>query len=344
MSSTNHQTVLITGINGFVGSHVAKCFLDHGWNVVGSVRSAQKGKDLLDRVEFAKAAEEKRISYTVIEDLTTSDFHQALEGVDALAHTASPFHLNGKAFSEYAIPAIAGTSNVLNAAKKCSKIKAVVVTSSCAAVLNFKPQEKRSEKTYTEEDWLPVNYEEAEAQDQPSVWYCASKKYAEKKAWEIKESGASWSLATICPPMVFGPIIHTSDLNGLNESSGRLYQLLSGQTGQVPPTTVPVFADVRDVAEAHVQAIIKQSTGRFLICSGAFDNQRIADLIHERFPEGSSRTPKGNPGEHCPPDQVFQIDCSKAINTFNLKLKTFDETFGDTVAQYLEIEKTSKTS
>lgn len=68
---------------------------------MGTVRSAQKGKDLLDRVEFAKAAEEKRISYTVIEDLTTSDFTQALEGVDALAHTASPFHLNGKAFSEY---------------------------------------------------------------------------------------------------------------------------------------------------------------------------------------------------------------------------------------------------
>ncbi|KAH9817237.1 hypothetical protein DFH28DRAFT_963559 [Melampsora americana] len=330
--------------NGFVGAHVAKAFLDHGWNVLGSVRSAQKGRDLLDRVEFSKAAEENRIRYTIIEDLTTSDFTQALEGVDALAHTASPFHLNGKSFSEYAIPAITGTSNVLNAAKKCSKIKAVVVTSSVAAVLNFNPQEKRSEKTYTEEDWLPVSYDEAEAQNNPSVWYCASKKYAEKKAWEIKESGASWSLATICPPMIFGPIVHTSDLDSLNESSGRLYQLLSGKVDHVPPTSAPVFADVRDVAEAHVQAIIKQSTGRFLICSGAFDNQRIADLIHESFPDASSRTPRGKPGEYCPPEQVYQIDSSKAINNFNLKLKTFEKTFGDTIAQYLEIEENSKTS
>lgn len=337
------KTVLVTGISGFVGSHVAKAFLDRDWIVVGTVRSAKKGDDLFRQPAFAKAAEEKRIRYVVVEDLVSSDIRPAMEGVDALAHTASPFHFDGTKFADYAEPAIKGTSNVLEAAKEFSQIKAVVVTSSFVAIVNREPPTKQAHRVYTEEDWLPIGYEEAEAQTNPGVWYCASKKFAEKKAWEIKESGASWSMATICPPMIFGPVIHTTDLNGLNESSGQLYRLLSGQTkqGEIPETVFPACSDVRDVAEAHVEAIIQQSTGRFLISSSEYDNQRVVDFIRERFPKASGRAPIGNPGKHYLREEIYRLDPKKAVSTFGLKIKTFDQVFGDTIEQYLDIEKAS---
>lgn len=36
------STVLVTGVNGFVGSHVASQLLDYGYKVRGTVRDAQK--------------------------------------------------------------------------------------------------------------------------------------------------------------------------------------------------------------------------------------------------------------------------------------------------------------
>jgi nucleoside-diphosphate-sugar epimerase len=84
-----------------VGAHVAKAFLDHGWIVIGTVRDAQKGTSLLKLPVFSQFAKERKIEFTVVEDISTADFKSVLSGVDALAHTASPFHFDGQKFTDY---------------------------------------------------------------------------------------------------------------------------------------------------------------------------------------------------------------------------------------------------
>jgi nucleoside-diphosphate-sugar epimerase len=77
------------------------------------------------------------------------------------------------------------------------------------------------------------------------LWYCASKKFAEKTAWEIAEK-ASFSLSTICPPMVFGPPVHNiSSLDALNTSSGAVYSLMKkdgSSSKEVPETAFPAVS------------------------------------------------------------------------------------------------------
>lgn len=73
-------------------------------------------------------------------------------------------------------PAIEGTLNVLRQAQKVGITK-VIITSSFAAVNNFKAGGIRRDYTYTEADWNPATFEEAAKPDCPGAYaYSASKK------------------------------------------------------------------------------------------------------------------------------------------------------------------------
>lgn len=100
-----------------VATHVALNFLENGWNVRGTVRSESKGTDVANLPVFKPYA--SKLSFVVVEDLVSGDFTEAVKGVDALAHTASPFHTDGHSWEkDYEQPAVEGTINVLKAAKK----------------------------------------------------------------------------------------------------------------------------------------------------------------------------------------------------------------------------------
>jgi nucleoside-diphosphate-sugar epimerase len=80
-----------------------------------------------------------------------------------------------------------------------------VITSSFAAIVDpskgFWP-----EHTWSEEDWNPITQKEAE--ENPISAYRASKTFAEKAAWEfLEKEKPGFTIATINPPMVFGPIV-----------------------------------------------------------------------------------------------------------------------------------------
>jgi nucleoside-diphosphate-sugar epimerase len=62
---------------------------------------------------------------------------------------------------------------------------------------------------YSEKDWNPIT--EEQAQESIMFGYRASKTFAEKAAWEfIEKERPNFTVSTINPPMVFGPIVSTS--------------------------------------------------------------------------------------------------------------------------------------
>ncbi|EGG06633.1 uncharacterized protein MELLADRAFT_106583 [Melampsora larici-populina 98AG31] len=333
--------VLVTGITGFVGSHIAKGFLDLNWEVVGTVRSATKGETLLKQPTFSGAAQAQQLRYIVVDDLATYDFSTRLQDVDAIAHTASPCHFTGKSLDEYITPAVKGTSNLLMAARDSPTVKAVAVTSSFGAVLDFrKPALEQSGKTYTEDDWFTGTYEEAAAQNRAGFWYATSKTLAEREAWRIKDlEGTKWSLATICPPSIYGPVIHTSNPDDMNVTSRRLYNIFFGNIKDVIKTDFPAFIDVRDVADAHIKAILQRTTDRFLTSAALYDFQKVSDFVHEKFGEEAKRAPIGQPHHYLKPQQVYLLDSSKVVNVLGLSMRSFKETISDTFKNYLQINK-----
>jgi nucleoside-diphosphate-sugar epimerase len=192
------ETILVTGASGFLASHIIRLFLEAGYNVRGTVRSASTG----DRVRARYPQFSDQLSFTIVPDTAVPGaFTEAVKGVSGVIHTASPFALevadNEKDLLQ---PAIQGTLNIVEAvAEHGLGVRRVIVTASFASMLDL-DQAFRPGYRYTEADWNPCSYETARTTSSATMAYCASKALAEKALWEwLSWRKASFGVTTICP-------------------------------------------------------------------------------------------------------------------------------------------------
>jgi nucleoside-diphosphate-sugar epimerase len=214
--------VLVTGANGFLAVYTVQKYLEAGYSVRGTVRSLSKSAFLTDK--FSDYGD--RFELVVVEDITKEGaFDEAVRGVDAIAHTASPFHykstnpdgmfffplrnhvLFNKMKPDLIIPAVQGTTSILNSAlKHGSSVKRIVATSSVAAVR----EPTTVPRIFSESTWNNASVEDVKTKGSAAgavAIYMASKTMAEKAAWEFvaaHKSDISWDLVVINAPWIFG--------------------------------------------------------------------------------------------------------------------------------------------
>ncbi|KAG6917263.1 hypothetical protein DXG01_003210 [Tephrocybe rancida] len=347
--------VLVSGANGFIAIWVVRKFLEKGYAVRGTVRSSDKGKYLED---YFKLYGDK-FEIVVVEDITKEGaFDEAVKGVDAIAHTASPFYLtaasaDGKIILNESIngqliygleligPAVNGTVSILKSAVKNGQaVKRVVVTSSCASVL-----EVGVDKIFTELNWNELAISEVKEQGDaapgPSK-YRASKTLAEKAAWEFYEKNKAnikWDLSVLNPPF---PAIHEiKNLDALNASSRQWYDAVLGNTQSETFLKVQgsAYIDVRDVAEAHTLALEKEAAGgeRIIISAGSCVWQDWIDAANALSPPAvlsRSKIAVGFPGAGKTAKAPVEYNTSKAARILGLKYYTKEEVARDTLADF----------
>ncbi|KAF8067002.1 hypothetical protein FPV67DRAFT_1223190 [Lyophyllum atratum] len=242
----SEKLVLVTGITGFIAGQVADHFLAAGYRVRGTTRGA-KAKQLNDTVKV------EGLEFVQVDDIATDDLSEALKGVYAVIHVASP--LPGRTSVDDTLnSAISGTTNILQATVKAG-IEKIVITSSFGAIMDPSLRPGFAGQTFTGADWGVVSREEAEKQaEDPYYVYFASKNLAEKAIWEFAKDHPELDVATVLPGFVFGPYAKHYPLPsaaGLG-TNGMIYGLISG--GTLPPIP-PFVVDVRDVAKTHVLAL-----------------------------------------------------------------------------------------
>ncbi|KZT38290.1 NAD(P)-binding protein [Sistotremastrum suecicum HHB10207 ss-3] len=338
MPAITSGKVLVSGASGFLGAWVSRTLLEKGLSVRGTVRSDEKGEYL--KKLFASFGEDK-FEYAIVKDIEADGaFDEAVKGVDAVEHTASPFHYNAPDPQALIGPAVNGTVGILKSIVKYgSDVKRVVVTSSIASIMV-----PVTEPTiWNENDWntfAPKIVEEKGKDATPGQKYQASKVLAEKAAWKFYEdhkATSSWDLVVICPPFIFGPIIHeVSSYEHLNTSSHQLYQTVKGERSNeelVKP--VSSFGDVRDVAAAHVLAIItpEASGRRFITSAGPYTWQDWLDALAD---SGLPDIPKGVPGGSKGITHPTGYDSTLAKTILGLKFHTMEETAKDAVVSIRE--------
>ncbi|KAG6861785.1 hypothetical protein C0995_012289 [Termitomyces sp. Mi166 len=310
--------VLVSGANGFVAMWIVRKLLEKGYAVRGTVRSAEKGKYL---EEYFKAYGDK-FEITIVEDITKDGaFDEAVKGVHAIVHTASPFYLDAVTADELLGPAVNGTVGILTSAFKSGQgIKRVGVTSSAAAISDFSAY-----KLLNENDWNEPSIREIQEKgaDAPGyVKYYAAKTAAEIAAWKFYEenkSAISWDLSVLNPPYVFGPPIHElKSPEALNTSSRLWYDavVVGGQPEDFLKMGL-AFIDVRDVADAHVLALEKEAAGgeRIIISAGPYIWQQWLDVANSLSPSPIPSHPKlpiGYPGLADTVKPLAEFDTRKA--------------------------------
>ncbi|GAA5914375.1 SDR family oxidoreductase [Sporobolomyces salmoneus] len=338
------SSVLLTGASGFLAAHILQQLIDRGFKVRGTVRSKEKGEYLTK--EVVKGS--KNFEYVIVEDVETEGaFNEAVKGVDAVLHTASPFHFNVQdPWKDLIDPAVKGTKNLLQAAATEKGIKRVVITSSFAAIVNpYDPVYVFKE----DEDWneySPKQVEEKGKDVDPAQAYRASKTLAERAAWDfIEKEKPGFDLATINPPLIFGPIIHdVPSPDKLNTSVNNFYQFLKGKKDADAATAgFGSLVDVRDVAQLHIDALVTEgaSNQRFSVSNMDSSYQPLLDVffskasssLHEVFPNAQ----KGHPGT--PKPKQNQIDNSKAKKTFGWEPISMEKTVLDMAESLAEYEK-----
>lgn len=338
------KRVLLTGASGFIAAHVLKILLDQGFWVRATVRSVSKQRAI--EAAYPGAA----LDFAIVEDIGAPNaFDGAVVAdppLDAVIHTASPFHMNVQDPKRDMLdPAVQGTRGLLESIKKHAPgVKRVVVTSSFAAILDAdKLNPPWPGKVYTEEDWNPVTWERAI--NDPVNTYRGSKTFAEKAAWDfVKDEKPNFDLVVLNPPMVFGPIVNDQTLATLNTSNQRVNGYLSGQLKEVQPSGVHLWIDVRDLALAHVLAVTVPGAGGhrfFTLADGTYSNQEICDFLRKNFPEIRDRVPEGKPGNGLglKPGEYFVGDNSKSKKILGITYRGLEESIVDTAKSILELEK-----
>jgi dihydroflavonol-4-reductase len=193
----------------------------------------------------------------------------AMQGVDTLIHTASPFPIaQPKNPDDLIRPAVQGTLRALRAARGAG-VPRVVLTSSTAAILHAGGREVKDET-----DWANP--------DAPGMTaYARSKTLAERAAWDfVRDEAKGLALTVINPGFIIGP-----PLDGRYGSSvGVIARILAGRDPMCPAIGFPLV-DVRDVARMHLFAAEHLATAgkRYIAASGSLwmaDMGRVLKAAH----------------------------------------------------------------
>ncbi|KAH7120238.1 hypothetical protein B0J13DRAFT_567658 [Dactylonectria estremocensis] len=341
MAVADHQFVLVTGATGFIGAHIVDTLLSRGIRVRGATRSLAKGDAMIKaRPQYAD-----KLEFVQIEDFDNpGGLVEAVQGVDGVIHTASPFTYDTKNNEkELIVPAINGVRAILEAAATNANIRRIVITSSFASVLDVN-RKGPPYFTYTGSDWNPLTYEESvDPATSAVIAYRGSKKFAELEAWNfVKQHELSFDIVTLCPPMTFGPVVHpVASVDKLNESNAMLWRIATG-ANPLPVSRVPFWIDVRDLAASHVESLLRSDVAgkRYVPASPErFSYGLASKIMAEEFPQLRDAITQ----EEQIIDESHGLDGETAAKKLGYQYHPFRETVRDLVAQAIAMRDSTST-
>lgn len=263
------ETILLTGVSGFIAKHIALRLLGAGYTLRGSLRDMARAGEVRAALAPHLSAQMLEKLHFVQLDLNQDDgWLEAVEGVAAIIHTASPVPISApKNDADLVRPAVDGTMRAM-AAAKAAGVERVILTSSTEAIVNTYKRGLQNET-----DWCDVDAAETTA-------YAKSKTLAERAAWDFALA-QNMALTTINPGLVLGAPLDRH----YSSSISMIAQLMRG-TDRMLPLLSFACVDVTDVAEAHLRALqLPQSAGRRIPCvAGMLSLPDMARVLKSAYP------------------------------------------------------------
>ena len=276
MNINRSAPALVTGGNGYIASWLVKYLLEDAVDVRATVRDPSN----TDKVgHLMKMADESPGTLTLFgaDLLDEGAFDEAMDGCEVVFHTASPFVVSGikDPQKDLVDPAVQGTRNVLESVNRTSSVKRVVLTSSVVSIYGDAVDlEEIDGDVFTEEHWNTTS----SLDHQP---YSFSKVEAERVAWEIAGAQDRWDLNVINPGFVLGPSLTNASASA---SFSTMKQLVDGTMRWGAPALELGVVDVRDIAQAHINAgYIPSTSGRHILVSRSATMLELGRALAESF-------------------------------------------------------------
>lgn len=264
------SVVVVTGASGFIGAHIVRSCLLRGFTVNACVRNKDDAKNKF-LVDMAKDIGKGKIRLFSADLTTKGSYDEACRDADAVIHAAAQVDPSviKDPWKDMVYPSTDGVRNILSSVDKCGNVKHFVQTSSMAAVGGGP-----GGRPVTEDDWSTTTIEERA--------YDFAKREAEKLVWS-ETKGKPYTVSAINPSMVWGPCLAKPHCKA---SPFVFRQMLFGNKQPNQPYSV---VDVRDVAEAHVEAMLRpEANGKRFILDGNEPSIAVNDIVkmcREMFPQ-----------------------------------------------------------
>lgn len=277
MSEEHHKKAFVTGATGYIAKHIILQLLEAGYDVRASVRQLSRGKDV--KATLANYTSDvinldEKLEFVTLDLQKDEGWHDAMQGMDILLHTASPAPATQpKDENDLIKPAVDGTLRALKAAHEVG-IKRVILTSSVAAIMHHNKLDNRPK--LDERDWNDINPKHATP-------YSKSKTFAERAAWDfVEQKNVNIDLTVINPSMVVG-----APLDDVIGASTSIIKRILCRTDPAVPHLGFAYVDVRDVAKMHVNAIANDVTfsKRYIAANRFVWYCELVDALAAEFPE-----------------------------------------------------------
>ncbi|KAL8283999.1 hypothetical protein RQP46_005112 [Phenoliferia psychrophenolica] len=281
--------VLVTGANGFIGSHISNQLLLQGFNVRGATRSLARIEAL--RVRFEKEYGSGRFEGVEVKDFGgPGAYDQAMKGCAGVIHVASNLSLSTDA-DVVCDSVVTGDLNILRSAAAIPTIKRFVLTSSTKAGYWPTPDVEgiRLDATSWNERSLKDAWMVPDSDPlKPLHVYSASKVKGERAMWNfMEEEKPGFVLNAVLPDLNFGEFLDHSTAR--NESTGGyLADVYRGDLSSMmwfAPVTSH-FVDVSDVARIHVGALFSSdvTSERIWAATTPFHINEILRILRKLYP------------------------------------------------------------
>lgn len=293
------STILVTGVNNFIASHIADQLLEDGYNVRGTVRSWSKGEPFLRH--FNSIHGYGRFIVVIVDNITLDRaFNEVVRGVAEVCHVATAATLTTD--PDQAISAtVAGAVNLFKAAARESMIQSVIYTAdSFATLLRQSNKPLTIKATDYNEYAISAAYDPAElAGVKATAWdpsmavelviWAAAKAFAERAVWQfVSDQKSTFQMSSVIPNMNFGPPVGNLPLSSTGKS---IPDLLSNEAN--PDLYFPTqhFVNVRDCAKLHVAALLdpSQAGKRIFACAAPYDWNDVLHILGELRPDANIR-------------------------------------------------------
>eukprot|EP01084_Bolivina_argentea_P136402 240215_1 len=264
------ETVLVTGANGFIASHIIKTLLEKGYNVIGTVRNLQNHTNKYKYLYDFEITDYKNKLTLIQADLCKdTNWNNIIERCQYVMSVAAPVP-SRESILVSTSDHINGIARILKfCLKHKQSLKRFIFTGSMDAH-NYLSNNNPSVIEVANDSWTDIeNLEVAHS-------YAKAKTLSEQYLWKfIKDNNNPFECVSINPGYVLGPLLEKRD-----NSQGVLKSILGGEFPFLPDSGMG-FVDVRDVTDAHINALTAENVNgkRYVICNQFLRLKDVAIIL-----------------------------------------------------------------
>lgn len=280
--------VLVTGVNGFIGSHIADQLLLAGYNVRGTVRDLKRNSWMT--TFFAKKYGVGSFEIVQVTDMSQSGcFDEAVKECAGVVHTTSSVEMTASSPSPAIEDNIKTVMTALKSALGEPSVKRFVLTSSAWTTAAPQPNIMHN---VDENTWNDKAIADAGAEGEPrsngmSI-FMAGKTQAELEVWKwVKEKQPHFTVNAVLPDTLFGSVLDPSS-QGIPSTAGLVQMLFEGQGLDILSMILPQhFIDAVDNARLHVAALIapNSSNERLFGFAEPFNWNDVLEIFRKIYPD-----------------------------------------------------------